>query len=73
MKLALGDRHAELWGDATMSWIQVFTGEDRRDLSLAVEPMTCGPDAFNEGITHDGLIVLAPGKSYSGRWGVTGR
>ena len=56
-----------------MTWIQVFTGENRRDLSLAVEPMTCGPDAFNEGITHDGMIVLAPGKSYSGRWGVTGR
>jgi aldose 1-epimerase len=73
VKLVLGDRSAELWGDATMTWIQVFTGEDRRDLSLAVEPMTCGPDAFNEGPTHDGMIVLAPGKSYSGRWGVSGR
>ncbi len=73
VKLALGDRHTELWGDATMTWIQVFTGENRRDLSLAVEPMTCGPDAFNDGVTHDGLIVLAPGKSYSGRWGILGR
>ncbi len=72
VKLALGDRYAELWGDGTMTWIQVFTGEDRRDLSLAVEPMTCGPDAFNPGPTHDGMIVLAPGKSYAGRWGVTG-
>jgi aldose 1-epimerase len=72
VKLALGDRYAELWGDGTMTWIQVFTGEHRRDMSLAVEPMTCGPDAFNDGLTHDGMIVLAPGKSYTGRWGVTG-
>ena len=73
VKLALGDRYAELWGDATMSWIQVFTGEQYRTLSLAVEPMTCGPDAYNEGPTHEDLIVLAPGKSYTGRWGITGR
>ncbi|MFL6027805.1 MAG: aldose 1-epimerase family protein [Friedmanniella sp.] len=73
VKLSLGERQAELWGDSTMTWIQVFTGEKRRDIALAVEPMTCGPDAFNEGPTHDGVIVLAPGKSYSGRWGVLGR
>lgn len=72
VRLVLGERHAELWGDATMGWIQVFTGDHRRDLSLAVEPMTCGPDAFNEGPTHDGVIVLAPGKSYTGRWGIAG-
>jgi aldose 1-epimerase len=73
VKLALGERQAELWGDTTMTWIQVFTGEHRRDIALAVEPMTCGPDAFNEGLTHDGMIVLAPGKSYTGRWGIIGR
>ncbi|CAA9334878.1 MAG: Aldose 1-epimerase [uncultured Friedmanniella sp.] len=73
VRLSRGDRQAELWGDATMTWIQVFTGEEYRDLSLAIEPMTCGPDAFNEGPTHDGVIVLAPGKSYTGRWGLTGR
>jgi aldose 1-epimerase len=73
VKLALGERSAELWGDTTMTWIQVFTGEHLRDISLAVEPMTCGPDAFNEGLTHDDVIVLAPGKTYSGRWGIVGR
>ena len=73
VKLALGERQAELWGDTTMTWIQVFTGEHRRDIALAVEPMTCGPDAFNEGPTHDGMMVLAPGKSYTGRWGIVGR
>ena len=56
-----------------MGWIQVFTGDDRRDLSLAVEPMTCGPDAFNEGPTHDGMITLDPGASHACVWGITGR
>lgn len=73
VRLALGDRQAELWGDSTMTWIQIFTGESFRNLSIAVEPMTCGPDAFNPGPTHEGMIALAPGKSYTGRWGVTGQ
>jgi len=38
-----------------------------------VEPMTCGPDAFNEGPTHDDLIVLGPGERFTGRWGVRER
>lgn len=73
VKLALGERQAELWGDASLTWIQIFTGESFRNLSIAVEPMTCGPDAFNEGPTHDGMIVLAPGKSHLSRWGITGQ
>ena len=68
--LTRGDRGAELWGDETMSWVQIFTGGPYRDRSVAVEPMTCGPDAYNEGPTHDELIVLAPGDTYTGRWGV---
>jgi aldose 1-epimerase len=71
--LRLGDRFAELWADETMNWLQMFTGGPYRDWSLAVEPMTCGPDAFNEGPTHDGMIVLAPGESYTGSWGVRGK
>ena len=35
--------------------------------------MTCGPDAFNEGPTHDGMRVLAPGESWTGRWGIRGQ
>ena len=73
VKLTLGERSAELWGDQTMGWVQIFTGGPYRDWSVAVEPMTCGPDAFNEGPTHHGLIVLGPGESYTGSWGITGR
>ena len=68
--LSRAGRAAELWGDETMRWVQVFTGGPYRDRSIAVEPMTCGPDAYNEGPTHDDLIVLAPGDTFTGRWGV---
>jgi aldose 1-epimerase len=34
--------------------------------------MTCGPDAFNEGPTHDALRVLAPGHTFVGQWGISG-
>ena len=73
MTLTRGDRTAELWADETMDWMQVFTGGPYRDWSIAVEPMTCGPDAFNPGPTHDDMIVLGPGDTYTGRWGVSGR
>ena len=73
--LANGGRSTRMWGDESCSWIQVFTGDTltgdlRRRSGIAVEPMTCGPDAFNEGITHDGLITLAPGAEHRLRWGV---
>ncbi|HEY0238040.1 MAG TPA: aldose 1-epimerase family protein [Friedmanniella sp.] len=72
-RLEREDRYAELWADASFGWAQVFTGEKRRDIGIAVEPMTCGPDAFNDGPTHDGLRVLTPGETWTGRWGVRGR
>ncbi|MEU4198088.1 aldose 1-epimerase family protein [Kribbella sp. NPDC026611] len=39
-------------------WMQLFTGEPVGRTALAVEPMTCPPDAF---ITGQNLIVLEPG------------
>ena len=73
VKLQLGERFAELWGDETMRWMQVFTGGPNRDWSIAVEPMTCGPDAFNPGPTHGDMKVLAPGETFIGQWGISGR
>jgi aldose 1-epimerase len=73
IRLTRGDRYAELWGDESFVWTQVFTGGPNRDWGVAVEPMTCGPDAFNEGPTHDDLRVLAPNETYVGQWGITGK
>jgi aldose 1-epimerase len=56
------------WGPEC-SWVQVHTAdnidprESRR--GLAVEPMTCPPDAFNSG--RD-LIVLLPGDVHTAGW-----
>lgn len=71
-RIERGDRWAELRAGDGLDWIQVFTGNDRRDLSIALEPMTCGPNAFNPGPTHDGMIVLAPGASRSWVWSIDG-
>ena len=73
VSVELGERYAELWGDETMRWMQIFTGGPNRDWSIAVEPMTCGPDAFNPGPTHGDMKVLAPGETFVGQWGISGR
>ena len=67
-------RAVSLWADATAyPWLQVFTGDSlppaaRRTSGIAVEPMTCPPDAFNSG---DDLLVLAPGQEFAAPWGIT--
>lgn len=43
-------------------WMQLYTGGAIGRTALAVEPMTCPPNAF---ITGQNLIVLAPGESHS--------
>jgi aldose 1-epimerase len=63
------DVAATLWCDAAYPYVMVFTG-DRPDVarrSLAVEPMTCPPNAFRSG---GSLIVLEPGASHVGVWGI---
>ena len=49
-----------LWQDCTFDFVHVYTGDtlpetERRRRSVAVEPMTYAPNAFNSG---DGLRVL---------------
>ncbi len=61
-----------LWWDALHHYVQLFSGDTldpgRRRTGLAVEPMSCPPDAFNSGT---GLVILAPGGEWSGSWGIT--
>ncbi len=72
-ELRRGERVASVWADGVFGWAQVFTGGPARDIGVAIEPMTCGPDAFNPGATHDDLIVLDPGERFAGSWGIEGR
>jgi aldose 1-epimerase len=60
---------ARLWFDETFRYLQVFTKDDLDGAGpgVAIEPMTCAPDAFNS--TH-GLIVLDPGGTWAASWGI---
>ncbi len=67
-----GDPRVTLWMEAVYRFLMVFTGDAipdtaRRRRSIAIEPMTCAPNAFRSG---DGLVVLQPGESWSGSWGI---
>jgi aldose 1-epimerase len=65
------DLTVELWVDSRHPVIELFTGDtlapERRRTGLAVEPMTCPPDAFRSG---ESLIRLEPGESCASSWGV---
>ena len=60
-----------LWADEGYRWLQVFTGDplgpELRRKTLAVEPMTCPPNAF---VTGDDLLVLEPGEAVTHTWGL---
>jgi aldose 1-epimerase len=70
VELSAADARLVLWLDAAYPYVMVFTG----DLSavnrggLAVEPMTCPPNAFRSG---EALVVLEPGDSHTGTWGLS--
>ena len=52
-----------------LPWLQVHTADrpapERSRIGLAVEPMTCPPDAFSTG---EDLVRLAPGATHSASW-----
>ena len=63
-------RRLSLWVDGSYGYLMLFTGDPLPDVnrrSLAVEPMTCPPNAFQSG---EALIVLEPGQSASTAWGI---
>jgi galactose mutarotase-like enzyme len=64
----LGD--PSVWVDDSYGYLMLFTGDPLPDVkrrSLAVEPMTCPPNAFQSG---EGLIRLDPGRSFTSTWGI---
>jgi aldose 1-epimerase len=67
-----GEPAVTLWMEPIYRFLMVFTPDEipeasRRRRSIAIEPMTCAPNAFRSG---DGLIVLQPGESRSATWGL---
>lgn len=67
-----GDPAVTLWMEPRYRFLMLYTPDaipdaSRRRRSLAIEPMTCAPNAFRSG---DGLIVLQPGQSTSAAWGI---
>jgi len=50
-----------VWLRASQPWIQVYSGEKLNRAGLAVEPMSCPPDAFNSGID---VVQLSPGETH---------
>ena len=59
----------ELSVDRNFPYLQVFTGDHlekgRRRTAVAVEPMTCPPDALRSG---KDIVVLEPGQHWAGSW-----
>ena len=62
-----------LWVDENYRYLMLYTGDSHPDVArhgLAVEPMTCPPNAFRTG---DAVIRLAPGESIATSWGIEPR
>jgi len=74
----------EMVWDSVCPWVQIHTADlplrpdgtvdPGHRAGLAVEPMTCAPDAFNaDRYDYDtGLLVVAPGSSASASWRIAG-
>ncbi|MGH9044136.1 MAG: hypothetical protein ACRDVP_04765, partial [Acidimicrobiales bacterium] len=60
-----------LWMDDCFGYLMCFTGDTlppgQRRQSVAIEPMTCPPDALRSG---RGLVILEPGQDWEGQWGI---
>jgi aldose 1-epimerase len=66
------DGAVELWFGPGFEYLQVFTGDTlapaARRRGLAVEPMTCPPNAL---ATGEGLLWIAPEAAVELSWGIT--
>jgi aldose 1-epimerase len=68
-------RGVTIWVDGSFGYLMVYTADKvgelqkRRD-SIAIEPMSCPPDALRSGIS---VVHLAPGDSWRGSWGISPR
>jgi aldose 1-epimerase len=70
-----GDRVVEVWADEAFGYLQAYTGDTlepapRRRQAIAIEPMTCPPNAFATGTD---VVAIEPGAVWTGRWGIAAR
>ena len=70
-----GTSGATLWVDQGFPYLMVYTGDTlpeqaRRRRAVAIEPMTCPPNALRAGTD---VIELQPDQEWSARWGITPR
>jgi galactose mutarotase-like enzyme len=68
-----GVQGVAVWMDASHRYAMIYSGDTlpdaaRRRHGLAIEPMTCAPDAFNSGA---GLVVVQPGETHTSTWGIS--
>ncbi|WP_394215965.1 aldose 1-epimerase family protein [Brachybacterium vulturis] len=70
---APGGTGVELAAGPECPWLQIHTGDrpepENDRLGLAVEPMTCPPDAFRSGTD---VVRLAPGAEHAASWTLRG-
>lgn len=52
-------------GDKSYDYLQVYTPANRK--TIAIEPMTCAADAFNNGL---GTVVISPKGTWKAKYGV---
>jgi galactose mutarotase-like enzyme len=70
-----GASGASLWADEGFGYLMVYTGDTlgevpRRRRAVAIEPMTCPPNALRTG---KDLLTLLPGQQWSATWGLVPR
>ncbi len=75
VRLAGPEREIEVWLDERFRFVHVYTADAvddpaRARAGIAIEPITCAPDAFNSGA---GLEVLEPGAAVTARCGLQAR
>jgi len=68
-----GGRRVTVWVDGAFGYLMAFTSDtvqpqERRRAAMALEPMTCPPDALRTG--RD-VIVLQPAVPWRASWGIT--
>jgi aldose 1-epimerase len=72
VRLADDEASVTLWLGNAYEYLMVYTGDtlavaERRRRGLAVEPMSCAPNAFASG---EGLVRLEPAQTHTAEWGI---